>query len=115
MLQDMMPVADYLTRMRDGTIKQINPFTGTEVWTVPGRGHRPLGNDTKPGSPVDPAKEGAHCAFCHGRVFRDAPGKGPSRARRCRVGDAQGSERRSDVRYRLGVPTGAKPVRDRFV
>ena len=75
MLQDMMPVADYLTRMRDGTIKQINPFTGTEVWTVPGRGHRPLGNDTKPGSPIDPAKDGAHCAFCHGRVFETPPEK----------------------------------------
>ncbi|WP_300078586.1 DUF4921 family protein, partial [Propioniciclava sp.] len=24
--------------MADGTVKQLNPFTGTEVWTVPGRG-----------------------------------------------------------------------------
>ena len=28
--------------MRDGTVKQVNPFSGTEVWTVPGRGNRPL-------------------------------------------------------------------------
>jgi len=51
----MMPVADYLIRMRDGTIKQFNPFTGTEVWTVPGRGHRPLGEDNHAGAPLDPA------------------------------------------------------------
>ena len=38
MPHEITPVADYLTRMRDGTIKQVNPFTGTEVWTVPGRG-----------------------------------------------------------------------------
>ena len=27
--------------MPDGTIKQINPFSRTEVWTVPGRGNKP--------------------------------------------------------------------------
>ena len=31
-----------LRRMPDGTVKQINPFSGTSVWTVPGRGNRPL-------------------------------------------------------------------------
>ena len=24
---------EYLTTMADGTVKQLNPFTGTEVWT----------------------------------------------------------------------------------
>ncbi len=75
MMQDTMPVSDYLIRMRDGTIKQINPFTGTEVWTVPGRGNRPLGNDDKPGAPLDPARDGAHCAFCHERVYETPPEK----------------------------------------
>lgn len=75
MLYDMMPVADYLIRMRDGTIKQVNPFTGTEVWTVPGRGHRPLGDDAKTGAALDPAKAGKYCAFCHGRVFETPPEK----------------------------------------
>ncbi|WP_425595304.1 DUF4921 family protein, partial [Pseudophaeobacter arcticus] len=28
--------------MPDGTVKQINPFTGNEVWAVPGRSARPL-------------------------------------------------------------------------
>ncbi|WP_141328986.1 DUF4921 family protein [Corynebacterium variabile] len=31
-----------LTTLPDGTIKQVNPFSGTEVWTVPGRAHRPV-------------------------------------------------------------------------
>src|SRR5699024_12378939 len=30
------------THMADGTIIQINPLLGTAVWTVPGRGNRPL-------------------------------------------------------------------------
>ena len=34
---------DWLTMMADGTVKQLNPFSGTEVWTVAGRGNRPLG------------------------------------------------------------------------
>jgi galactose-1-phosphate uridylyltransferase len=29
-----------LRRMPDGTVKQINPYSGTSVWTVPGRGNR---------------------------------------------------------------------------
>ncbi|HIW95536.1 MAG TPA: DUF4921 family protein [Candidatus Corynebacterium gallistercoris] len=31
-----------LTTLPDGTIKQVNPFSGTEVWTVPGRANRPI-------------------------------------------------------------------------
>ncbi|WP_460743889.1 DUF4921 family protein [Mariniluteicoccus endophyticus] len=27
--------------MADGTVEQPNPFTGSQVWTVPGRGNRP--------------------------------------------------------------------------
>ncbi len=45
-----------LTTLADGTIKQVNPFSGTQVWTVPGRGNRPLGvtmADPKPLSPSD--------------------------------------------------------------
>ena len=30
--------------MPDGTVKQVNPFTGTEVWTVAGRGKKPITN-----------------------------------------------------------------------
>ncbi len=35
MLPQIIPESNYLMRMADGTIKQVNPFTGTEVWTVP--------------------------------------------------------------------------------
>ena len=31
-----------LTTLPDGTIKQVNPFSGTEVWTVSSRAHRPV-------------------------------------------------------------------------
>lgn len=33
-------VDDYYRELPDGTIKQRNPFTGTQVWTVPGRARR---------------------------------------------------------------------------
>ncbi|MDW8464688.1 MAG: DUF4921 family protein [Chloroherpetonaceae bacterium] len=32
--------------MPDGTVKQINPFNGTEVWSVPGRGRKPLDHES---------------------------------------------------------------------
>ncbi|QGU04945.1 DUF4921 family protein [Corynebacterium comes] len=66
---------DPITIMADGTIKQVNPFSGTEVWTVPGRGNRPL---SKPA--VDPAPLGPHdrehrCAFCVGSPLATPPEK----------------------------------------
>lgn len=84
MTREPVPPSNYLLRMADGTIKQINPFTGTEVWTVPGRGHRPLGDDARPGTPLDPAKEDAHCAFCNQRQLETPPEK----ARLVRRGNA---------------------------
>ncbi|WP_448852478.1 DUF4921 family protein [Corynebacterium sp. 335C] len=39
----MQDFAEPLITLADGTVKQLNPFSGTEVWTVPGRGNRPLG------------------------------------------------------------------------
>ena len=33
MLFPYAPTAEPLTRLADGTVKQISPFTGTEVWT----------------------------------------------------------------------------------
>lgn len=83
MLSEPISPSRYLMRMADGTVKQINPFTGTEVWTVPGRGHRPLGGDEKPGLPLDPAKTDAYCAFCPGRLLETPPEK----ARLVRAGD----------------------------
>ena len=34
------------TTMKDGTVKQINPFTNTEVWNIPGRKHKPKTNES---------------------------------------------------------------------
>ncbi len=82
MLPELISPATYLTRMADGTVKQINPFTGTEVWTVPGRGIRPLGGLESPGRPLDPAETDAHCAFCAKRLL-DTP---PEKARLVRHG-----------------------------
>ncbi len=65
----------YLTTLRDGTVKQLNPFTGTEVWTVPGRGNRPLGTAVADPVPLDPAQHGAYCAFCEKRYLETPPEK----------------------------------------
>ncbi len=75
MLRPIITPSIYLLRMPDGTVKQMNPFTGTEVWTVPGRGHRPLANHNVGGRPIDPAKHGAHCAFCAARLLETPPEK----------------------------------------
>ncbi|KWZ75149.1 hypothetical protein HMPREF3198_00227 [Winkia neuii] len=61
--------------MQDGTVKQKNMLTGTEVWTVPGRGHRPLTVPKPNPKPIDSANAGAHCAFCPGRYLETPPEK----------------------------------------
>lgn len=72
---DVSPLPEPLLRLADGTVKQVSPLTGTTVWTVPGRAHRPL-----PGAParrveVDPARADRLCAFCAGRVLETPPEK----------------------------------------
>ncbi len=62
-----------LTRMADGTIKQLNPFSDTEVWTVPGRANRPL--EVVPSNPQPIGELGRHCAFCSDRVLETPPEK----------------------------------------
>lgn len=51
----------YLARLPDGTVKQINPFTGTQVWTVPG---------TRPASPSPCANRlwMRHCGYDDARL-----------------------------------------------
>lgn len=66
---------DYLVTMADGTVKQLNPFSGTEVWTVPGRGHRPLGIASATPEPLDPSQHGRYCAFCERRYHETPPEK----------------------------------------
>ncbi len=62
--------------MPDGTVKQVNPFTGTEVWSVAGRGRKPLTNDVKPVSkPVEIHSPEDYCSFCPTRYYETVPEK----------------------------------------
>lgn len=72
-LQPLEPAP--LRRLNDGTIKQLNPLTGTEVWTVPGRANRPglsLPQDVRP---LEGADRKNFCAFCSQRYFDTPPEK----------------------------------------
>ena len=61
----------------DGTVKQVNPLSGTQVWTVPGRANRPLAAAGLATGPIDHSQHDRYCAFCPGR-YRDTP---PEKAR----------------------------------
>ena len=62
--------------MPDGTVKQINPFTGNEVWAVPGRSSRPLTNSgKKPQDRATAEADDAICSFCSSRYFETPPEK----------------------------------------
>ncbi|MDR2380258.1 MAG: DUF4921 family protein [Bifidobacteriaceae bacterium] len=67
----------YLDILADGTVKQINPFSGTEVWTVPRRGTRPLATADRAPRPLVPQDDAAYCPFCEKR-YEDTP---PEKAR----------------------------------
>ena len=64
-----------IVRLADGTVKQQNLLTGTEVWTVPGRGNRPLTAPHTDRNPIDHDADGHHCAFCSGRYLETPPEK----------------------------------------
>jgi len=66
-------VVEPLIRRPDGTIKQVNPLTGTKVWTLPGRAARPLGLPERHPLPLDPDDHDRHCAFCWGRMRETTP------------------------------------------
>ena len=83
-----------LVTMADGTIKQINPFSGTEVWTVPGRGNRPLSVPAANPQPLGPDAHTATCAFCSANKLSTPPEK--SRM----VQDAREAGRLIDATYK---------------
>ncbi|WP_295440906.1 DUF4921 family protein [uncultured Thiodictyon sp.] len=95
MVSQIIPEANYLMRMADGTIKQVNPFTHTEVWTVPGRGNRPLGVSSPNPAPIDPAAHDAYCSFCV-RRYLETP---PEKARLIRSGDGMQTLRHLHVEH----------------
>jgi len=82
-MQPYVRQPEYLSTMADGTVKQVGPLTGTEVWTVPGRGNRPLGLQRPEPRPIDETAHGTHCAFCEQRYLETPPEK----ARVVRSGD----------------------------
>jgi galactose-1-phosphate uridylyltransferase len=62
--------------MPDGTLKHINPLTGTEVWTVPDRAHRPFYNRSRrPSKPIEKRDKENYCDFCFSEYFRTPPEK----------------------------------------
>lgn len=70
----MLPEAAHpIRRMADGTVKQTNPFSGTTVWTIPGRANRPLAPVGAPPEPIDESQHGAYCAFCEHRYLETPP------------------------------------------
>ena len=65
-----------MTIMPDGTIKQINPFTGAEVWAVPGRGHRPMTNGAAANpKPLERHMVEDYCNFCAANYLSTPPEK----------------------------------------
>lgn len=66
---------DPITVMADGTIKQVNPFSGTQVWTVPGRGNRPLSKPKAQPLPLNPEDFTHRDSFGSGRMLDTPPEK----------------------------------------
>lgn len=64
-----------IVRMPDGTVKQVGPLTGTRVWTVPGRAHRPLVAPRDDPRRLAPGEERRLCAFCVDRYLETTPEK----------------------------------------
>lgn len=63
--------------MPDGTVKQTNPFTGTEVWAVPTRGRKVISDQEIDASPehITPHSPEDYCSFCESRYLETAPEK----------------------------------------
>ena len=71
-----MDYSHYYNIMPDGTVKQINPFTGNEVWAVPGRSARPADlSRHKPGEALSTEEDDRLCSFCSQRYFETPPEK----------------------------------------
>ncbi|MGP9759408.1 DUF4921 family protein [Corynebacterium sp. AOP12-C2-36] len=64
-----------LTTLPDGTIKQVNPFSGTEVWTVPSRGHRPVRERPEEIVEVNDANRDTQTDFGIANLLRTTPEK----------------------------------------
>jgi galactose-1-phosphate uridylyltransferase len=66
----------YYNIMPDGTVKQVNPFTGTEVWAVPGRRNKPIINEVPSNAKrIEVHSPEDYCSFCPPRYFETPPEK----------------------------------------
>jgi galactose-1-phosphate uridylyltransferase len=71
-----MLYSNFYNAMPDGTIKQINPFTKTEAWSVPGRSSKPISNAIPATSEKIEKKEiEDYCSFCRKRYHETPPEK----------------------------------------
>ena len=62
--------------MPDGTVKQVNPFTETEVWAVPGRKSRPIMNEiSETAKKLEVHSPEDYCSFCPPRYYETPPEK----------------------------------------
>ncbi len=71
----MRPFKNIYHTMPDGTLKHINPLTGTEVWTVPDRAHRPLNKAIHQPQPLQTANPENYCDFCQTNYLKTPPEK----------------------------------------
>jgi galactose-1-phosphate uridylyltransferase len=68
--------SSYYHTMPDGTVKQTNPFSGAEVWSIPGRGNKPITNGIPATAHrIDSASHEASCIFCQAQYKKTAPEK----------------------------------------
>lgn len=71
-----MDYENYYHIMPDGTTKQLSPFTGTEVWAVPGRSSKPASaNSGVRPQKIELKEKEDYCSFCETRFFETPPEK----------------------------------------
>lgn len=66
---------EFVRRLRDGTVKQTSPLTGTVVWTIPGRARRPLLTPLRQPRPLQRQEAARYCPFCPERYLETPPEK----------------------------------------
>ena len=71
----MIPTQKLYQTLPDGTIKHVNPISGTEVWTVPSRAHRPIRKASPVIHPLVPSPKENYCDFCASSYLRTPPEK----------------------------------------
>ncbi|MFH8249600.1 DUF4921 family protein [Microbacterium sp. B2969] len=74
-MSDAAPGKSPLTRLPDGTVKQVGPLTGTRVWTVPGRANRPIELPHEDPRVLGKGEATRLCAFCQDRYLDTTPEK----------------------------------------